>query len=133
MKYGRIILSKRDYELLKLILLNWNATSELSSPNYNLLLKELENVQVVDEKDLPVDVVKFQSTVNIETPFGVLKDYELVVPSKRDPYKKKLSILSPIGSAIIGYAEGDEVKWNFPVGERNIRIVSVRNQVLLPK
>ncbi len=129
MKYGRIILTKRDYELLKLILLNWNLSSELSGANYNLLLKELENVQIVDEKSLPPDVVKFQSLVNIETPFGMLKDYELVVPAKRDPNKKKLSILSPIGSAIIGYAEGDEVKWNFPVGERKIKIVSVKNEL----
>lgn len=130
MKYGQLILTKRDHDLLKLILLNWNMSSELSEANYNLLSKELENVKIVAEKDLPLDVVKFQSTVNIETPFGLLENYELVVPAQRDPLKKKLSILSPIGSAIIGYAEGDEVTWNFPVGERKIKIIRVNNEIL---
>lgn len=130
MKYGQLILTKRDYDLLKLILLNWNMSTELSEANYNLLINELENVKIVEEKDLPQDIVKFQSTINIETPFGLLENYELVVPSQRDPLKKKLSILSPIGSAIIGYAEGDEVKWNFPVGERTIKIIKVKNKIL---
>jgi len=129
MKYSQLILTKRDYELLKLILLNWNMSSELSKANYDLLHKELVHAKIIEEKDLPKDIVKFHSKVNIETPFGLLENYELVVPSERDPLKKKLSILSPIGSAIIGYAEGDEVQWNFPVGEKIIKIIKVENVI----
>lgn len=131
MKYGKLILTKRDYKLLKLVLLNWNNSSELSETNYSLLNKELENVMLYDDQEIPNDVVRFQSFIEIETPFGVLKDYELVVPAQRSPSNKKLSILSPIGSAIIGYAEGDEIKWNFPVGEKTIKILKVKNDILV--
>lgn len=130
MKYGNLILTKEDHKLLKLILRNWHTSSELTEANYNLLIKELENAKIVTEEALPKDVVKFQSSIDIETPYGLLTDYELVVPEKRDPVKRKLSILSPIGSAIIGYAEGDEVNWNFPIGQKTIKIKKVTNNIL---
>ena len=127
MKYGQIILSEKDHELLQLILLNWNKTSELHASNYSLLVKELARVKILSENMIPTDVVRFNSKVNIETPFGVLENYELVVPAKRDPSNRKMSILSPVGSAVIGYAEGDEVLWNFPIGKRKIKITKVSN------
>lgn len=127
MKYGNLVLTKRDFKLVNLILLNWRMSTELNMANYHLLTSELKNALVCDENSIPSDVVRFQSFVDIETPFGLLTNYELVVPIKRNPLQKKLSILSPIGSAIIGYAEGDEIKWNFPSGEQIIKILLVDN------
>jgi len=127
MKYGRLILTQRDLDLLKVILVNWNMSSELSAINYNSLTQELKNASIVDEKEFPKDVVKFHSNFDVQTPFGILKDCELVTPSKRNPHQRKLSILSPIGSAVLGYAEGDKVKWDFPIGEETIRIIKVNN------
>lgn len=91
------MLTKRDHKLLKLFIHNWNKSSELVEANYKLLIKELENAKIVDEETLPKDVVKLHSSIDIETPYGLLKDYELVSPEKRDPSNRKLSILSPIG------------------------------------
>lgn len=130
MKYGNLMLTKRDHKLLKLFIHNWNKSSELVEANYKLLIKELENAKIVDEETLPKDVVKLHSYIDIETPYGLLKDYELVSPEKRDPSNRKLSILSPIGSAIIGYAEGDEIKWNFPIGQKTIKIKKVKNDII---
>ncbi len=127
MKYGKLVFTKRDISLLNLVLLNWNLSSELSKANFELLKTELEDIAIYEDHTIPKDVVRFQSYVDIETPFGYLENYELVVPVRRDPIKKKLSVLSPVGSAIIGYSEGDSVKWNFPVGERTIKIVRVKN------
>lgn len=127
MKYGQLILSDKDFELLETILLNWSRTSELSKVNYLRLKEELKKAKIVTEDKMPKDVVRFKSVVSVETPFGVLDSYQLVVPAERDPRNKKMSILSPVGSAIIGYAEGDDVFWDFPIGERKIIIKAVQN------
>ncbi len=131
MKYGKLIFTKRDHDLLRLILINWNISTPYNEANYHLLLDELKDAQIVDERDMPADIVKFQSYVDVETPFGLLENYELVVPARRDPQNKKLSILSPLGSAIIGYAESDEISWNFPAGKQIIKIKKVKNEVLV--
>jgi regulator of nucleoside diphosphate kinase len=130
MKYGKLILTKKDYKLIKLILINWHLSKELTLVNYEKLSRELSVAEIVKDTDIPTDVVKFGSIVVIETPYGVLNQYELVVPSKKDIPNKKLSVLSAIGSAILGYAEGDEISWNFPAGEKIIRIINVNNNVL---
>tara|TARA_R110001592_G_scaffold237306_4_gene496170 strand:+ start:17223 stop:17645 length:423 start_codon:yes stop_codon:yes gene_type:complete len=129
MKYGKLILTKKDYELIKLILINWHLSKELTLVNYEKLSRELSEAEIVDESNIPKDVVKFGSVVIIDTPYGVLNDFELVVPSRKDIPNKKLSVLSAIGSAILGYAKGDEISWNFPAGEKTITIVNVKNNV----
>ncbi len=128
MKYGKLVFAKKDHELLETILINRTSSTELTRENYELLLSELNDVLIFDDHTKPKDVVGFHSYVDIETPFGMYKDYEVVVPFKRDPVNKKLSVLSPIGSAIIGYAEGDEVSWNFPAGKQKIKILRVKNE-----
>ncbi len=129
MKYGNLIFTQRDLELMQLVLLNWNNSSELSEANFKLLSTELKHVKVYPEDEIPKDVVRFGSFIDIDTPIGLLTGYEIVVPVKRDPSQKKLSVLSPIGSAVIGYAEGDEVNWNFPLGQRVIKIKKVVNNL----
>lgn len=132
MKYGKLIFTKRDYELIYLILINWRQTKDLSEANYKRLMEELKKVEIyVDEKSFPQDVVKFGSFVDMDTPWGLLENYELVVPIQSDVKTKKLSVLTALGSAILGYAEGDEIVWDFPNGEEKIRIVKVNNPLIL--
>lgn len=130
MKYSKLILCKRDHDLLRTILKSWNLNNELSKVNYYALSYELQKAEIVEVESVPNDVVRLNSFVNIETPFGILENYELVVPAERSPTDKKLSLSSPLGSAIIGYAIGDEIKWHFPVGERTIKILDVKNTEL---
>jgi len=131
MKYGQLLITKKDYELIHLILINWRQSKELIKSNYEKLCSELKNVLLKKEKDLPQDVVKFGSRVDIQTPWGLFKEYELVVPSQSNVQAKKISILTPIGSAIFGYAEGDEITWEFPNGEQVIKLIKVQNPVPL--
>jgi regulator of nucleoside diphosphate kinase len=52
---------------------------------------------------------------------------KLVLPSEGDLSKRKLSIMSPMGSALLGYFEGDKVPWNLPMGTEDILIEKVLN------
>ena len=49
----------------------------------------------------------------------------MVTPAESDVKHGKISLLTPMGSAVIGYAEGDTIVWEFPSGEQNLTIEKV--------
>ena len=126
MKYGNIIIEKREYELLKSIL----STSqfyreETYKQSLEKLKGELVKAKIVDAKKLPDDVIRFNSVVTIETPWNVQRSYQVVVPEQSDIKQDKISILAPMGLALFGYAKGDEFTWQFPIGANTIKILEV--------
>ena len=96
--------------------------------NDNVNLKDLEaeitraNVTSIDE--LPNNVITMNSTAILLIE-GDEEEYTLVYPSEADISKNKISVLSPIGTAILGYSEGDIVKWEVPKGTVDINIKKV--------
>ncbi|MBU2018610.1 MAG: GreA/GreB family elongation factor [Bacteroidetes bacterium] len=127
MKYGSLILKKEDLTLLKDILANAYQRDEVSTKCFQKLNQEMLLAQNPTNNHCPKDVITFGSIVDIQTPYGLMKGYQLVKPKDNDPANKKISVLTPMGSALIGYAEGDEVIWSFPSGEQKIKIVKVKN------
>jgi hypothetical protein len=55
-------------------------------------------------------------------------EFTLVFPDDADPDQNKISVLAPIGCAMLGYREGDEFEWETPEGNRRLRVVKVINQ-----
>ncbi|HET9961437.1 MAG TPA: GreA/GreB family elongation factor, partial [Nitrospiraceae bacterium] len=53
------------------------------------------------------------------------KVYTLVFPSEADLSQQKISVLAPIGTAILGYRIGDTVEWRVPAGVKNMRIEDI--------
>jgi regulator of nucleoside diphosphate kinase len=53
-------------------------------------------------------------------------EYTIVFPRDADLSAGRISVLAPIGTALLGYAEGDEIEWNVPGGVRRLRIDSVQ-------
>lgn len=97
---------------------------------YNKHLKELElelqNAVVVDPKDIPPDVITMHSKFSIRDLITNEESvYTLVFPFDADIEQKKLSILDPIGVAVIGYRKGDVVEWEVPEGKRKIMIEKI--------
>lgn len=96
--------------------------------NDNVNLKDLEaeitraNLTSIDE--LPNNVITMNSTAILLIE-GDEEEYTLVYPSEADISKNKISVLSPIGTAILGYSEGDIVKWEVPKGTVDINIKKV--------
>lgn len=131
MKYGKLIMAPSEYELIMNLFNRVQPKDVVHKACYDKLRLELTEANIVEESQIPTDVVRLYSYIDVQTPFGRLEDYQLVMPSQdlRDP--KKLSILTPMGTALIGYAQGDTVLWNFPVGERQILINRVAQA--LPK
>jgi regulator of nucleoside diphosphate kinase len=124
MKIAQLILSKNDFELLQNHL---NLSTKLSEFNKKKLSLELKTARVLKSDDMPEDVVSENSYVEIEdTESGQKYNFILVSPNKADYKTNKLSVLAPIGVALLGYRPGIEVDWEMPTGLRTFRIVSVK-------
>lgn len=125
MKYGKLIIEKGEYEIISDLLSKVDSNDPVRKAGYVTLREELSNADVKNSDEMPDDVVRLNSFIDIDTPMGHVEGYQLVMPADADPKEKRLSILTPMGSALIGYASGDEVIWSFPTGEKKIKIEKV--------
>jgi transcription elongation factor GreB len=85
----------------------------------------LEQVQVVDPKDLASDRVKFGATVTVEDEDGGQKTYQLVGRDESDAKQGRISIESPIGKALLNRQVGDSVLVRRPAGEVELLLVAL--------
>jgi len=126
MKNGKLIVEKNELKVIQELIKNIAPSQSLMNMCITKLKEELKTALVVDHADFPADVVRLNSTVDVETPFGNMKT-QLVLPNLSNSAQKRISILTPMGSALLGYAEGDELMWHFPNGEKLIKIIKVNH------
>lgn len=128
MKYGELIIEKNEFLIVEK-LLNLKQVVEHKTVKSHIfkLQEELRNVtKVVDEQDLPKDVVRLNSIVTVSSLDGLwVKTFELVVPSKGNILENKISLLLPMGTAVLGYAKGDLILWDFPGGIKELKVLEV--------
>lgn len=73
------------------------------------LLHELERARVVPDAKVPKDVVRMNSAVLFRTDAGEERSVELVFPRDADIAARKISVLTPVGSALIGLRSGNSI------------------------
>jgi regulator of nucleoside diphosphate kinase len=90
------------------------------------LAGELRRARVIPRDEVPPDVVTMNSTVRVQDlETGEEETYTLVYPHEADVWAGKLSVLAPVGTALLGYRAGDVVEWPVPAGVARIRIQEV--------
>jgi transcription elongation factor GreA len=88
--------------------------------------QQLQNLSMIDLKALPRDRAALGSTVTVyDAEADRSTTYELVLPEESDFPKGLVSVTSPIGRAIMGRKEGDEVTVKLPVGTRVFEITKL--------
>ena len=123
----KIMISSLDAERLEMLL---ESLSHNAFPGRDDLEAELARAEVVDPKEIPPTVVTMNSTVR----FRVESSAEefcltLVYPKDVDTSGEKISILAPVGSALLGLSQGDEIEWpKTGGGVLRVRIVEVTYQ-----
>tara|TARA_R110002051_G_scaffold324970_1_gene424863 strand:+ start:37327 stop:37746 length:420 start_codon:yes stop_codon:yes gene_type:complete len=126
MKYKNLIIEKREYVYLKRILNISGYTGDFETQkSLKRLLDELKTAQIVDNDELPKDVIRLNSRVSIEAENGWKKTLQIVIPADRDLKNDKISVLTPMGAALIGYSQNDAITWEFSKGEQKLTIVAV--------
>ncbi len=86
---------------------------------------KLRSATVIDAADLSTDVVRVGSVVHVTDEAGLESRYMIVGSAEAKPAEKKLSNQSPVGKALIGRREGDEVAFSTPKGERRLTITGI--------
>lgn len=122
----RIIITEPDRRRLETLLTSEFARVAGSASYRDALSAELQRAQVVPQEDVPRGVVTMNSTVvlrDLET--GERETYTLVFPQDANIGEGRLSILAPVGTAILGERVGDEIHWLVPGGWRRLKIEKV--------
>ena len=113
-KKPNIVLSTVDLHRLETLL---DALAPDSFPGMAELEEELARAQVVEPHQMPSSVVTMNSTVKFKMePSGEEFSMTLVYPGHEDASGQKISVLAPVGSALLGLAEGDDIHWPNPNG-----------------
>ena len=122
-----IIVSSLDLERIEALL---DAPAHRHFPGSEALRAELARADVVEPQRMPADVVTMNSQVNvIDIGNGEEYDLTLVYPRDADGDPGKVSVLAPVGSAILGLRVGQSIQWPMPGGRQLVlRIAAIRYQ-----
>ncbi len=90
-----------------------------------MLKKRIAEISIMNMDKIPHDRAAFGSTVHLREDNGDAITYQLVMPEEADAAKGFISTSSPIGRAIVGRNEGDEIQVTTPNGIRNFEILKL--------
>lgn len=114
-----------DHEKLQLHKLARAAANRLPDVAEELEF-ELERADICPASSLPPNVVRMQSTVRFRTDKGTEHQMMLVYPEDADIIRDRLSVLTPIGAALIGLSEGHTMSWTDREGRpRKLTVIEV--------
>jgi regulator of nucleoside diphosphate kinase len=125
-----ISITEQDAAHLRRLLDSSLAQKETDAESLKRLEHELDRAQIVSQPDLPADAIAMNSTVELEDlSDGEILTCTLVYPEQADGASGRISILAPLGMAMLGYRVGDTFEWPVPNGTIRVR---VRRLIELP-
>ena len=111
-----LIVSTAEYERLTDLA---NASMERLPEVAQELLDELERAQIVADKDVPKDVVRMGSTVTFKSDDGNTRTLKLVYPADESLDEHRISVMTPVGAALIGLGTGQSISWTARDGKHH--------------
>ena len=129
-KDSNIFITKTDHErLTKLIEISRERDNGVNLKYLNRLEEELDRAEVVEPREIPPDVITMRSTVRLnDLSTGEEMVYWLAFPTEANFDEGKISILAPVGTAMLGYRRGDVIEWEVPSGVRRLKVEEVLYQ-----
>lgn len=129
MKARQIYITAHDHKRLDELLATESNFDYRDRNDLKSLQAELKRAKIVSSKEVPHNVV----TMNTRLIFRDLDDdsrteVTLVFPAQSHIEDGKLSVLSPIGTGLLGYSEGDTIEWAVPDGLRRVCIEKILYQ-----
>jgi regulator of nucleoside diphosphate kinase len=125
----KIYITEYDLERLQGLIGEAKRLAPRGSEYLENLEAELDRGQVVTPTEVPPDVITMNSKVclvDLDTEEEMI--YMLVFPKDADIDQAKISILAPIGTAMLGYRVGDVFTWEVPAGTRRLRVKEILYQ-----
>ncbi|MBN1987088.1 MAG: nucleoside diphosphate kinase regulator [Prolixibacteraceae bacterium] len=120
---SKLIVNQLDYARIKKCINDAKQFKSISNAEAEKLMFELNSAQIVEPMAIPSNVVTMNSIVKLSFLNNKKQvQFQIVYPEQANVRENKISIFSPIATALIGYKVKDEIEWIVPAGLTKIRI-----------
>ncbi len=120
---GALIVNRLDYARIKKCISDAKHFNSITNADSLKLMSELDSAKIVEPDAVPSTVVTMNSIVKVSfLNTNKQVEFQVVYPDQSNLKENKISIFSPIATALIGYKVGDEIEWIVPAGLTKIRI-----------
>ena len=124
-----LLITEFDLDRLESLLDMCWRRSGFDEKNLELLQKKISNCIVVPPEFIPNNIITMNSTFTVENEVtNEKKTYTLVFPEDADIRGNKISILAPIGVAILGHKVGEFIEWVAPSGLKKMKFIQIHYQ-----
>jgi regulator of nucleoside diphosphate kinase len=124
-----IVLTEFDVKRLRKLLAEARYSDYRGSEYLEDLAKEIHRGKVLPPEEIPADVITMNSKVRLEDlESGEELIYTVVFPPDADHRQGKISVLAPVGTAILGFRVGDVIEWKVPEGVTRLKVKEVLYQ-----
>lgn len=116
-------MSESDFNTLK----RFSAYAAMKKDHMSLG-HEVDRAIIVKDNAFPPNTIRINSVVSVlNLADDKVLTFRIVLPAEADIREKKISILTPMAAAMIGFREGDDVSWKMPSGMKYFKITKVVN------
>ncbi len=124
-----IYITEYDVKRLRELLDDMRRADYYGREDVKQLEAELDRGRVVAPQDAPPDVITMNSRARLlDLDTGEEMTYTLVFPQDANIREGKISVLAPIGTAMLGYSVGDTFEWQVPDGVRRLKVMQILYQ-----
>ncbi len=121
---NKLVVSRKDFQYIQNYINANNLPASVLGEASRL--GKISEAEVLEESDFPWEVVRLNSKVIIRDKLARLNyTYTVVLPEEADHQKCKVSVFSPMGSAMFGYRRGDDIYWQTQKGKRYFTIMAI--------
>lgn len=129
MKKRQIFVTDNDLKRINELFMVADSFDYRDRSDLKSLEDELQNAKVVGSGSVPENVVTMNTKLMyVDMDDGSKSEVTLVFPADADISTNRMSIFSPIGTALLGYKEGDIIEWDVPDGKAKIKIEKILYQ-----
>ena len=121
-----IKITKLDFTRLNNLINNLKQSSRTTMTDLGFLKSELGRAEKIDSEKIAPDFVTMNSKIEVTDPdTDKIMTVQLVYPNEADFKQGKVSVLSPLGAALIGYKVGSEISFPVPKGTKMMKITKI--------
>ena len=129
MQKSTIYISQSDAEQIRELLRDAENKGYRGSHYIQELKAELQRAEIISQDDLVPNVITMNSMAELlDVVTGERMQLTLVFPDQADVGSGKISVLAPIGAAMLGYQVGDIFEWDTPDGKRTLKVEKIINR-----